>query len=124
MKEILLIGLGGFAGSVARYYVSKINLLVDFYSIPLGTLLVNVSGSLLLGFLTGIAEKSSLMTPELRWFLMIGLCGGFTTFSTFAGENLMLMRNGQVLTLGLYTGISVFLGFLAVYLGYISTKLL
>jgi len=124
MKEILFIGLGGFAGSVARYYVSKINVFIDFFSIPLGTLLVNVAGSLLLGFLTGIAEKSILMTPELRWFLMIGLCGGFTTFSTFAGENLMLMRNGQFLTVGLYTGISVFLGFLAVYLGYISTKLL
>lgn len=124
MKEILLIGMGGFAGSVARYFVSKLNLSIDFYSIPLGTLTVNVAGSLLLGFLTGLAERSILMNVEMRLFLMIGLCGGFTTFSTFSGENLMLMRNGQFLAVLGYSGISIFLGFLAVYLGYILTKLL
>ena len=124
MKHILLIGFGGFIGSVARYYISRINLTADFLSLPLGTLIVNVLGSLILGFLTGIAERSILMNVELRLFLMIGLCGGFTTFSTFAGENLMLMRNGQFGTILLYTGLSVFLGFMAVYLGYISTKLL
>lgn len=124
MKEILLIGFGGFVGSVSRYYISKINLLVDFFSIPLGTLLVNIIGSLLLGFLTGIAERSVLMNLELRLFLMIGLCGGFTTFSSFTGENLMLMRNGQFLTVAIYSGLSIFFGFLAVYLGYISIKLL
>ena len=124
MKHILLIGFGGFIGSIARYYISRINLTADFLSLPLGTLIVNVLGSLILGFLTGIAERSILMNVELRLFLMIGLCGGFTTFSTFAGENLMLMRNGQFGTILLYTGLSVFLGFMAVYLGYISTKLL
>lgn len=124
MKEFLLIGFGGFIGSIARYYVSKINLIIDFFSIPLGTLVVNVAGSLVLGFLTGLAERSTLMNVELRLFLMIGLCGGFTTFSTFTGENLMLMRNGQFTAVILYTGISIFLGFLAIYLGYISTKLL
>ncbi len=124
MKEILLIGFGGFIGSVARFYVSKLNLTVDFLSIPIGTLAVNVLGSLLLGMLTGIAEKSILMNLELRLFLMIGLCGGFTTFSTFTGENLMLMRNGQFLAVIFYSGISIFLGFLAIYLGYIITKLL
>lgn len=124
MKEFLLIGFGGFIGSIARYYVSKINLILDFLSIPLGTLIVNVAGSLVLGFLTGLAERSTLMNVELRLFLMIGLCGGFTTFSTFTGENLMLMRNGQFTSVILYTGISIFLGFLAIYLGYISTKLL
>lgn len=124
MKHLLLIGFGGFIGSIARYFVSRINLSVDFFSIPLGTLLVNVFGSLLLGFLTGIAEKSVLLNVELRLFLMIGLCGGFTTFSSFSGENLMLMRNGQFGIVLLYTSLSIFFGFLAVYLGYISTKLL
>jgi len=61
---------------------------------------------------------------ELRMFLMVGLCGGFTTFSSFTGENLMLMRNGQFLPLFLYTGLSILLGFTAVYLGYISTRLM
>ena len=111
IKNILLIGFGGFAGSVARYFVSKINLHIDFLSIPVGTLIVNVAGSLLLGLLIGLSERSTLITNELRLALMIGLCGGFTTFSSFAGENLMLLRNGQFLSILLYTGLSVILGF-------------
>ena len=124
IKNILLIGMGGFIGSVARYLVSRLNNSIAFLSIPIGTLLVNVLGSLLIGFLVGIAEKSPVMTVELRMFLMVGLCGGFTTFSSFTGENLMLMRNGQFLPVFLYTGLSILFGFTAVYLGYISTKLL
>jgi len=124
LKHILLIGSGGFIGSVARYYVSKLNLIVDFFSIPLGTLLVNVSGSFILGFLTGIAVKSPVMTMELRLFLMVGICGGFTTFSTFTNENLSLLHNGQFLSVFLYTGLSILLGFLAVYLGYVTSNIL
>ena len=124
IKNILLIGMGGFIGSVARYLVSRLNNSIEFLSIPIGTLLVNVLGSLLIGFLIGIAEKSPIMTVEFRMFLMVGLCGGFTTFSSFTGENLMLMRNGQFLPVFLYTGLSILFGFTAVYLGYISTKLL
>ena len=124
LKQILLIGFGGFAGSVARYFVSRLNTSVEWFSIPVGTLLVNVLGSLLIGFLVGISEKSPILTVELRMFLMVGLCGGFTTFSSFTSENLMLMRNGQFLPLFLYTGLSILLGFTAVYLGYISTRLM
>ena len=123
-KQFLLIGLGGFLGSIGRYAVFRGFRNIDWMSVPLGTLTVNVAGSLLIGFLIGIAEKSPLLTAEWGFFLMVGLCGGFTTFSSFTGENLMLMRNGQFLPLLLYTGLSVFLGFAAVYLGYISTRLL
>ena len=124
IKNLLLIGAGGFLGSVARYLLSRLNTQVHWLSIPLGTLTVNVLGSLLIGFLIGISEKSPLMTFELRMFLMVGLCGGFTTFSSFTGENLMLMRYGPLLPLFLYTGLSILLGFTAVYFGYISTKLM
>ena len=124
IKKLLLIGTGGFLGSIARYLISQLNLTVSFHSIPVGTLTVNVAGSFLIGFLTGIAEKSMILTPEWRLFLMVGLCGGFTTFSTFANENLMLIHNGQGLAVLLYTGLSIFLGFLAVYLGYVTTNLL
>ena len=124
IKQLLLIGMGGFVGSVARFLVSKLNTRIDWLSIPIGTLTVNVLGSLLIGFLIGISEKSPILTVEWRMFLMVGLCGGFTTFSSFSGENLMLMRNGQFLPLFLYTGLSILLGFTAVYLGYISTKLM
>ena len=124
IKNLLLIGAGGFLGSIARYLVSQLNLTVSFHSIPVGTLTVNVAGSFLIGFLTGIAEKSMILTHEWRLFLMVGLCGGFTTFSAFANENLMLIHNGQGLAVLLYTGLSIFLGFLAVYLGYVTTNLL
>ena len=124
LKQLLLIGTGGFIGSVARYLVSRLNTRIDWLSIPIGTLTVNVVGSLLIGFLIGISEKSPILTVEWRMFLMVGLCGGFTTFSSFSGENLVLMKNGQILPLLLYTGLSIFLGFVAVYLGYISTKLM
>jgi CrcB protein len=124
VKNLFLIGLGGFIGSIARFLVSRLGARVDWFSIPAGTLVVNILGSLLIGFLIGISEKSPILTVELRMFLMVGLCGGFTTFSTFTGENLMMMRNGQFLPLFLYTGLSILLGFAAVYFGYLSTKLM
>jgi len=119
MKEILLVGFGGFVGSIVRYLVSKLNVSWQVLSIPMGTLTVNVLGSLLIGFLVGISAKSDLISNELRLLLMVGFCGGFTTFSSFTNENLMLMQNGQFLTVILYTSLSLFLGFLAVYVGYI-----
>jgi len=124
LKKILLIGFGGFIGSVARYFVSKLNLSIDIYSVPAGTLLANVAGCYIIGLLTGIADKSIILSLEWRLFLMVGLCGGFTTFSSFANENLMLMHSGQSISILLYTGLSIFLGFLSVYLGYISSNLL
>lgn len=124
LKQLLLIGTGGFIGSVARYLVSRLNTRIEWFAIPIGTLTVNVVGSLLIGFLIGISEKSPILTVEWRMFLMVGLCGGFTTFSSFSGENLVLLKNGQILPLLLYTGLSILLGFAAVYLGYVSTKLL
>ncbi|MGD2035861.1 MAG: fluoride efflux transporter CrcB [Bacteroidales bacterium] len=124
IKEVLLIGFGGFIGSVVRYYVSKLNVSLDLYSLPIGTLTVNILGSLLLGFLTGIVVKSPILTVEWRLFLMVGICGGFTTFSTFTSENLMLIHNGQFLSAALYTGLSLVFGFLAVFLGYASSNLL
>jgi fluoride exporter len=124
IKNILLVGFGGFIGSVGRYFLSRLNLSLDILAIPVGTLSVNIIGSYLIGFLTGMSEKSALITTEMRLFLMVGLCGGFTTFSSFTSENLVLMHNGQFLSVFLYTGLSILLGFIAVYLGYVTTNLL
>lgn len=124
LKNLLIIGSGGFIGSIARYLVSQLNLSVNFHSIPVGTLAVNIIGCFVIGFLTGVADKSMILTAEWRLFLMVGICGGFTTFSAFANENLMLMHNGQVAAVILYTALSIFIGFLAVYLGYVTTNLL
>jgi CrcB protein len=124
IRYLLYIGIGGFAGSIARFLLSRWTNHLQWMSVPLGTLLVNIAGSFLIGLLIGISEKSPVLTVELRMLLMVGLCGGFTTFSTFTGENLMLMRNGQFLSLFLYTGMSILMGFTAVYFGYLSSKLM
>ncbi|MDX1315495.1 MAG: fluoride efflux transporter CrcB [Eudoraea sp.] len=124
LKTILLIGTGGFIGSVARYFVSRLNTHIEFLAIPLGTLIVNVLGSFLLGFLAGISAKSMVLSADMRMLLMVGLCGGFTTFSTFTGENLALMQSGQFLSVLAYTALSIIFGFAAVYIGYITSNLL
>lgn len=124
MKELLLIGLGGFIGSIGRYWVSKLNLSWHLLEIPMGTLTVNIVGSFIIGFLVGISAKSDLISSDLRLFLMVGFCGGFTTFSSFTNESMMLIQNGQLLTVLLYTAASIFLGLIAVYLGYSLTNLL
>ena len=123
MKQFLLVGIGGFIGSVARFWVSKLNIYFHFLSIPMGTLTVNILGSFIIGFITGISAKSELISPSLRLFLMVGICGGFTTFSSFTNENMTLIQNGQILSALLYTGLSIFLGFSAVYLGFLITNL-
>lgn len=124
MRQLLIVGLGGFIGSIARFLVQKLNLHWHFLSIPMGTLTVNIVGSLIIGFLAGVSAKSEIITPSMRLFLMVGVCGGFTTFSSFTNENLTLMQNGQFASVILYTGFSIFFGFLAVYLGYLTSNLL
>ena len=123
MKQLLIVGLGGAIGSIARFLVSKLNLHWHFLSIPMGTLTVNVLGSLLIGFIAGVSARTEIISPSMRLFLMVGICGGFTTFSSFTNENLTLMQNGQFLSVLLYTGFSIFFGLLAVYLGYVASNL-
>jgi CrcB protein len=124
MRQLLLVGLGGFIGSIARFAVSKLNVYMHFLAIPMGTLTVNVVGSFIIGVIVGISQKSEILSADVRLFLMVGICGGFTTFSSFSVENLMLIQNGQVFSAFIYTFLSLFLGFTAVYLGYLSTNLL
>lgn len=122
LKTILLVGSGGFIGSVARYYMSKFIQNSTLTSFPTGTLFVNILGSLILGFLVGLAIKHPSFSLEWRLTLMVGFCGGFTTFSTFTSENLKLLQDGQFLYVLTYTGLSILLGFTAVYLGYLISK--
>lgn len=122
LRTILLVGSGGFIGSVARYFVSKLNLSVQFFGIPAGTLLVNVSGSLILGLLAGLTIRNIFLTQDWKLFLMVGICGGFTTFSTFTAENLQLVQNGQYSNALVYTLLSLILGFAGVYLGFVLSK--
>jgi len=120
----LLVGLGGFLGSVLRYGASGlVHRLAPSTLFPLGTLSVNVLGSLLIGLLGGLAESRGILGPESRLLLLIGFLGGFTTFSTFAFETLGLMRAGQTtLVLGNVLG-QVCLSLIAVWAGLVLSRL-
>lgn len=124
IKTLLLVGTGGFLGSISRFLASRF-MQENFPSaFPFGTFFVNISGCLLLGLIYGISEKGSLLTPGWKLFLAVGFCGGFTTFSTFANENLALLRDSEYFYFFLYTGLSVFLGIAATFLGVLLTKIL
>lgn len=116
MRILLIIGAGGFLGSVARYLsqqgISKI-LPVIF---PYGTFAVNIVGCFLIGIFYALADRGNAMTPEWRFFLTTGFCGGFTTFSTFTYESYNLIREEQYLYLSLYISMSVIIGILATFL--------
>nr|HPQ66639.1 CrcB family protein [bacterium] len=87
LKNLLIVGLGGFVGSVLRYSVSGwVQRLAPEGSFPLGTLAVNVTGCLVLGFLGGLAENLEVFAPGTRVFVFLGVLGGFTTFSSFGYE--------------------------------------
>ncbi|MCK9182685.1 MAG: fluoride efflux transporter CrcB [Fibrobacteraceae bacterium] len=122
IKVLLLIGTGSFCGGILRYLISQFAKEYLPGAFPFGTFAVNILGCFLIGVFYGLSEHISGFSPELRTFLTIGFCGGFTTFSTFANESLSLLKGGNALYFALYAGLSVFLGILAVYLGNCTTK--
>lgn len=118
MRALLLVGLGGFLGSIARYrlggFVTQWTLQHRF---PYGTFVVNVLGCLVIGVLAGFAERHNAFHLEARLFLFTGLMGGFTTFSAFGLETVDLLKRGDVVTAVLYVGASVIVGVAAVWIG-------
>jgi len=119
MRDILLVGFGGFIGSVGRYVLSGLTYrFVPTAAMPLGTMLVNVLGCGAIGFLAGMMDARQLIGPGLRLFLLIGVLGGFTTFSTFGYETLALARDGDHLRAGANVLLTVVLCLVAVWLGH------
>lgn len=123
VKSIMIVGFGGFIGSVARFLVSRYfqeNIVSVF---PWSTLAVNIIGSLIIGIIYGISEKGDFLSSEIRLFLTVGICGGFTTFSTLSNDAFLLLRQQEWIRFAFYTSFSFFLGLLAVYAGRIVIKL-
>lgn len=119
MIKILIIGLGGFLGSISRYGLN--HLLDKRWEIlfPYGTFTVNMLGCLLLGVIYGLMQRGNVLSEEWRLFLAIGFCGSFTTYSTFAYENFLMLRDSALISMLIYTGLSIFIGIVVVYLGYL-----
>jgi len=122
-KQILLVGFGGFIGSVARYLFSGAIAKWFPASFPIGTFIVNVAGCLLIGIIYGVASRFGWMTQEWKLFLATGICGGFTTFSAFAYENFKLIETSEYWTFALYTFLSLVFCLLAVFVGLMLSKL-
>jgi len=123
-KILLIIGTGSFIGGILRYLLSRFVQNTVISTIPLGTLIVNIIGCFFIGMFYGLWDRGNITSIELRMFLTVGLCGGFTTFSSFTNENILLLKDGNFLYFSLYTGLSVFVGLTANYFGFIMTKLL
>ena len=123
-RSILLVGLGGFVGSVARYLVAVL-LAGQISSVfPLATLTVNILGCFVIGVLFALSDRGSILSPEWRILLTTGFCGGFTTFSTFSYESLRLMQDGEYFYLAAYVLISVVVGLAATYVGIVLIRAL
>ncbi|MEE2709437.1 MAG: fluoride efflux transporter CrcB [Gemmatimonadota bacterium] len=117
MLQVLLIGCGGFIGTIARYGVATMAYRLLGASFPYGTLTVNILGCLLIGFVSIAAEERDMIARSTRLFLTIGILGGFTTFSSFGYETLTLLRLGNIFPAALYVFASVVTGLAAVWLG-------
>ncbi len=123
MKAIALVAAGSAIGGVFRYALQVFISKLYPYNFPLGTFAVNITGCFLIGLFYALSEKGNLLSPDWRLLLTTGLCGGFTTFSAFAYENINLLRTGDYIYFGLYTAGSVAGGIIAVYLGILLIKL-
>lgn len=122
LRTLLFIGAGSFTGGVLRYLMSKAMQNLGFHTFPVGTFLVNILGCFAIGFFYGLFEKNNLMNPDLRLFLTVGFCGGFTTFSTFINESYQLIRDENFFYLSFYVALSLLVGLLMLYLGYLLIK--
>ena len=119
LKELLLVGTGGFVGSILRYAVGRALGGITWLSLPWGTLAVNVAGCFLIGILSGLPTP---LSAHARLVLITGLCGGFTTFSTFMNEGSALMKDEHYTYMMLYLFGSLTLGLIAVLSGHQLAK--
>ena len=118
MGNLLLIGVGGFVGAIARFWLSgRVQDLSGSIGFPYGTLVINLVGCFLLGVLSYLIDVRGMFTPEVRSLLIVGLLGAFTTFSTFSMETFNLLAAGESVRALLNISSSVIFGLAAVWAG-------
>lgn len=121
MTKFLVIGLGGAIGAILRYYMGALDYRFSGGVFPVSTMVVNVSGCLVIGFLWGLFDQFP-VSPNVRLFIFIGILGGYTTFSTFGLETFNLMRDGEYRIAAANMFLSVVLGVGAVFAGHAASK--
>lgn len=122
LRTILIVGSGGFIGSVMRYLVQVFVERGSDNGFPWGTFVANIAGSFIIGMVFALAQKGSLLSAEWRLFLAVGICGGFTTFSSFAYNNLTMLKEQAYGQFIWNVGGSLFFSLIAVYLGMILVR--
>ncbi|HJP56132.1 MAG TPA: fluoride efflux transporter CrcB [Gemmatimonadales bacterium] len=122
MGLIWYIALGSAIGGAGRFLVAELVQRAATTTFPTGTLAVNLTGSFLLGFIVRYAIETPAVSPELRAFLTIGICGGYTTFSTFSFETVRMLEDGEWMRASLYVGSSLVLAVGAVFLGFAAAR--
>jgi CrcB protein len=116
LTNCIFVAFGGMIGSVSRYLLGLVPIKPSS-GFPVITFIINIAGAFAIGLIAGALQKNSTLNPQLVLLLKVGVCGGFTTFSTFSLESLTLMQNGHIVTAALYIGASVLFGILAVLCG-------
>ncbi len=116
MMDCIVVGAGGFIGAVCRYLIGLIPVKEGFV-FPIKTFVINIIGSFIIGVIAAAAAKNPALNPRLVLFLKVGICGGFTTFSSFALETGGLIKDGNGYIGLLYAGLSVVCGLIAVFAG-------
>ena len=122
IKLVLIVFLGGGIGSIFRYLTSVFTQKYIQQSFPWATFFVNIVGCLIVGILVGLFTKQQIPNADLKLLFITGFCGGFTTFSAFALENVKLFQSGNTFLALLYIALSVILGVFAVWTGMMITK--
>jgi CrcB protein len=122
IKNILLVLVGSGIGGASRYVVAEFIRQKNMLKFPLGTCLINIVGCFIIGLILGYYTKNTTENADIKLLLTTGFCGGFTTFSAFAAENLYLIKSGNQLTALFYVVLSVLLGIFATFLGSIIIK--
>lgn len=122
-QSLLWVALGSGAGGALRFLISRALIGCDGWgALPFATLLVNLAGSLLLGFLSGLAARGTMLPPQAKLLLTTGLCGGFTTFSTFVGENIDMLLTGDAVKAIGYSALSLGGGLVLFYAGFWASR--